>query len=426
MRLFLEDLADDLDSIAVPYGQSQLTISSKRRDGLSLRVDSSGQRSWRFRYTRSDGSRNEIVCGGHYDSLEDARAEVDQLRELIKRGIDPVQKRRQDHTEKLESQMQRGSVHDPKVRFSSLVAAWLTHIEARLAPGSVNEYRSALNKYLLPEFAGRNVSTISLVEVEALINSIPTPSVKRKALATIRAFFSYLVDSDVLTHNMLLGKKTLAKTTEVKPRDRVLSGAEIHRFLNELGDQSVSEELKQTLRIQFASGLRISEVAGLRWSQIDMEERFVIKHQVKGGREVETAISDYMLELLVDWRLQCEGGDRLFSDACNVKHATRIIKNKLSPWLAFKSHDLRRTVSTTLMQLGCPEEVRRRILNHKSGSQISRHYDHDQQTALQLDWLNKWGETIEAFKQDPNHLSGDRELSEKRAAQLARLRGLNR
>ena len=99
-----------------------------------------------------------------------------------------------------------------------------------------------------------------------------------------------------------------------------------------------------------------------------------------------------------------------------------LVRNKLRGWIAFNTHDIRRTVATTLQELGCPEEIRRRIGNHKVSQGIGQAYDKSQQIKLQLYWLEQWADALDGLKSDPHYLDND-EVDTERAALLAQLGG---
>jgi integrase len=55
----------------------------------------------------------------------------------------------------------------------------------------------------------------------------------------------------------------------------------------------------------------------------------------------------------------------------------------------WRPHDLRRTVTTRLQALGCPDEVCKRILGHAQESGAFGHYAHHTYETEQRDWLAK-------------------------------------
>lgn len=61
---------------------------------LSLLVHADGSKSWLFRYTRPNGTRNSISLGIYHkeiNGLASARQQRDQLRKQLLEGIDPSQ-----------------------------------------------------------------------------------------------------------------------------------------------------------------------------------------------------------------------------------------------------------------------------------------------------------------------------------------------
>ena len=178
------------------------------------------------------------------------------------------------------------------------------------------------------------------------------------------------------------------------------------------------------LMVQLVSGLRIGNVHSLKWSKIDAENGVIVhaKTDMKAKKATRTAISEPLLDLLVDWQDRSpHSGDRLFASEYNTDTVSRWVRNRLSDWIPFTTHDLRRTVSTTLQKIGCPREIRRRITNHEPPKTIDQHYDHDDQIEQQLYWLNRWGETLEALRDDPAALE-TKDVDPERKKKLAKLK----
>jgi hypothetical protein len=59
----------------------------------------------------------------------------------------------------------------------------------------------------------------------------------------------------------------------------------------------------------------------------------------------------------------------------------------------FSFHDLRRTCSTGLGELGCPDELNDLILGHAKRGVLA-HYDHSKRIAERADWLRRWADHV--------------------------------
>jgi integrase/recombinase XerD len=107
-------------------------------------------------------------------------------------------------------------------------------------------------------------------------------TVARK-IASIKSFFSYLVDSDELIDNPTT---TLNAPKVEKQTPRILSEEEVERLLAEPAKRSSPKSLRDRalLELLYATGMRVSEAVALRINDVDMSTKrvFVV------GRDDET------------------------------------------------------------------------------------------------------------------------------------------
>src|SRR5262249_51877675 len=126
------------------------------------------------------------------------------------------------------------------------------------------------------------------------------------------------------------------------------------------------------VRLLILTGQRRNEIAHLRWSEVDLEERalHVPKERTKNARthcvphsgQARATIAG--LPRLVD-------ADHVFTvrrkPIVNFSHMKERL-DEASGVTDWTLHDLRRTVASGLQRLGVRLEVTEAVLNHKSGS----------------------------------------------------------
>ena len=73
------------------------TIKLSDSDGLYLEVRTTGTKIWRYRFYLPNGKDSRYTIGEYPAvSLSEARAERDRVRELVRKGINPTDARRED------------------------------------------------------------------------------------------------------------------------------------------------------------------------------------------------------------------------------------------------------------------------------------------------------------------------------------------
>lgn len=139
-------------------------------------------------------------------------------------------------------------------------------------------------------------------------------------------------------------------------RIRWLTRNEVARLLTHL-----PEHLQAMVRFSLATGLRESNVTGLRWSQVDMERRVAWIHgdQSKSGRSIGVPLNREAALLLRDQIGQHQ-------EFCFSYKGKRVLKANTKAWrnalkaagiTDFRWHDLRHTWASWHVQAGTPIHV---------------------------------------------------------------------
>lgn len=134
------------------------------------------------------------------------------------------------------------------------------------------------------------------------------------------------------------------------------------------GDRPIHHRNNALIALLALTGLRRSEAAALRWSDIDFENRVVSVRHGKGDKAREVAVvGDYVLDALRAW-LECQGRERDYV-FCSVgkggqpgadrpitgTDVYRVVKaTEEKSGVAFRPHDLRRTFITEALTTGTP------------------------------------------------------------------------
>jgi integrase len=153
-------------------------------------------------------------------------------------------------------------------------------------------------------------------------------------------------------------------------------------------------------------GQRATEIGSLRWSEVDLENALVTlpPARVKNRRKHSFPLSSPALAILQRrWNDRDDNRDLVFGRGNGDKgfsgwsHAKARLDAKLDlePWVV---HDLRRSFSTGLGDLGVPPHVIEMLINHQSGTKVGvsgRYnlsvYEKEGRQAVEL-----WGTTVMA------------------------------
>ena len=189
---------------------------------------------------------------------------------------------------------------------------------------------------------------------------------------------------------------------EETARDRVLSNAELRTIWQALDDDQYGAVVKLLL----LTGQRKSEIAKLRWSEIDFDRNVIAlpASRTKNGRPHEIPMSETVQQLLKS-QPRVDGRDLVFGKRVGPFSGFSQAKDKLThahcrcaPWTL---HDLRRSAATGMAELGIAPHIIEAVLNHVSGHKagIAGIYNRALYTAEKAQALARWDEHIASLVQ---------------------------
>jgi len=172
--------------------------------------------------------------------------------------------------------------------------------EKNYSPATVEGYASDLNEFkdfLRTQLRLKNPEQIKIKAVDRdlirswlnqLYQSLSPVSIERH-LATVRSFFQYLVKQAVVGHNPA---RLIRSPKKEKKLPKVLSPDEVVALL-ETPDEKSNEGIRDRaiFELFYASGIRVSELAGLNLEDVDLGQRLV-RVLGKGSKERVVPIND--------------------------------------------------------------------------------------------------------------------------------------
>ncbi len=120
----------------------------------------------------------------------------------------------------------------------------------------------------------------------------------QRLLSAIRSFYSWLMKEGLADHNPatpVQAPKTARKLPETLDADAVTRLLEIN------DDSPLAIRDKAIMELFYSSGLRLSELAGLHWTQIDLTSR-LITVTGKGNKTRIVPVGSYAVAALQAWR----------------------------------------------------------------------------------------------------------------------------
>lgn len=268
-------------------------------------------------------------------------------------------------------------------------------IERGLANNSIKNYSWDIEKLMLfleandladsPEKIGKETVQQFIYEVAKTLN----PRSQARIISGLKSFFNYLVFEDYRTNNPM----DLIESPKIgRKLPDTLSVAEINELIGSIDlSKPEGERNRAMLETLYGCGLRVSELIGLRISDLYFEEDF-IKVTGKGDKQRFVPISNinkkyisiYRKEVRVHQTIQKGFEDILFLNR-RGKQLTRamvftIIKQlteKIGLKKSISPHTFRHSFATHLLKNGADLRAIQQMLGHESitTTEIYMHVD---------------------------------------------------
>src|SRR2546427_1316921 len=189
-------------------------------------------------------------------------------------------------------------------RTQDVLAAYAAHLRAErhASPHTIRGYLADLRQFLAFAGAPGAVRPDTIRHwLRSLDGTAERASIARK-LAAVRGLFRFLADQGRLAADPTLGIAT-PKTCRKLPAHLTLD--DIDRLLaTPRGDTLAGLRDRALLEVLYSSGLRVSELTGLDWEQVD-ENAGLLRVLGKGRKERVVPVGRPALRALAAYRARC-------------------------------------------------------------------------------------------------------------------------
>jgi integrase len=277
-RRLTESLARSIE----PDPARVLLVRDTEQVGLGLCVTPAGARSWIFEAKAKTGRSSRVVIArvgrmplGTRTQPGTVRHHVVELTTALAQGADPGRDR---------------SAARAAPTVATLVAQYLDeHLRIKGKPSTVREFERVIGKDVLPALGSLKVADVARSDVEALHRRVGKrgPRAGNYVLQVVSALFGFAETRDMRPQGS--NPAALVKRFPEAKRERFLSAEELARLGDALAAVERDEERFPAsilaLRLLILTGLRRSEVLGLRWDGVDIERGILTLADSKTGRK---------------------------------------------------------------------------------------------------------------------------------------------
>ncbi|EGT5660467.1 DUF4102 domain-containing protein [Cronobacter dublinensis subsp. dublinensis] len=346
--------------------------------GLSLLIDTTGSKGWRFRY-RFAGKLKMISFGVYGEvSLAEARQKREECRSMLAKGINPSEARK---AEKIALRF----AHENS--FEAVAREWHSTKTTTWSEGYAKEVLNCLEKDIFPYIGQRPIEQIEPLELLTVLQKIEkrgaleqTSKIRRRcgevlryAVATGRAKYNFAPD---------------LATALSKPKTQhfpFLTESELPAFVKALENYEGSLVTKYATQLLMLTGVRTIELSAAEWKEFDLDNALweIPKERMKKRRPHLVPLSTQAINILKKLYVITGNYSLVFPGRNDArKPMSEASINKVIKLLGYHGrltgHGFRHSMSTILHEHGFESAWIEMQLAHVDKNSIRGIYNHAQ------------------------------------------------
>lgn len=179
-----------------------------------------------------------------------------------------------------------------KHKFADYALNWFeVYSRPHIATATANSYQTQIGVYLLPAFGERYIEDITPDDIQQMFNSVNAAKTSKNKIRTVlNQIFDAAVDDDILTRNPLSSRKIKVDGSESRSTEPYTL-EQMKYIISNLSNVQ-SRQDRTYLALQALHPMRLEEVLGLKWSDIDFENRSIyirraVTHPTRNAPEIK-------------------------------------------------------------------------------------------------------------------------------------------
>jgi integrase len=341
-----------IETLDLPAGKAEAILFDDHLPGFGIRIRRAGARTFVFQYKLGIRHRRLTLGNVAALSLAQARKTATELSAKVRLGRDPA-----------------GEKDEGRIRAAETVGAALEFYLPLKQSNMRRRSHAETERHLLRHC--KPLHKLQLVKVDrraiaarlAAITTNSGPSAANRVRDSLQAFFGWTIQQGWLDNNPVVG----TSINKERARERVLSDSELKAIWSATESNSAYNNI---VRLLMLTGQRRDEIGGLQWSEIFEDKIVLPSTRTKNAREHIVPLSPPTQAVLAGRQRKSEFvfghlPGRPFGGFGKAKQQLdqriRASGVDLESW---SHHDLRRTMSTRMHEIGIQPHIVEAVINH--------------------------------------------------------------
>ncbi|SFK13048.1 Integrase [Methylocapsa palsarum] len=286
--------------------------------------------------------------------------------------------------------------------------------EARMADSTKAMRRAIFERDILPKFRSRLLTEITPDDLRAMCAKVkergaPATAVHVRDIVKLIFGFAILHGEKVANPAEEVGPASIATFV---PKDRSLSPSEIRDMLGQLEHVPTLPTIRLGMKLILITMVRKSELQDAVWDEVDFENAVwsIPKERMKRSKAHNVYLPQQAIDIMIALKT-CAGNSRYLlpsrydadapmSRATFNRITTAVVvraKKEGLPLESFTVHDLRRTGSTLLNELGFNSDWIEKCLAHEDGRSSRGIYNKAEYEHQRRHMMQEWANLIDAW-----------------------------
>lgn len=370
-------------------------------EGLQLRVQSSGTRTWLFNYQHPVLKKRQNVKLGNYPAvgLADARKKKLEYQKLLAERIDPIEWLKEQREKEVKQRVDN---------LQSVTEQWFQVKLASISPRYGQNLRRMFEQHLFP-FLGdspvQNLRAPAVIQVLKPLEARGALETLTRVCQRLNELMTWCVNVGLVESNPLTGIKAAFRSPKTVHM-RTIPVAEMPELLQAMSQQHIHPFIRGLFEWQLHTMVRPGEAATARWENINWQQKLWVipATRMKMSRSHAVPLTEQTLAILETMRPLTGCRDYIFPSVNELNtHAHKESVNNALKRNGFKgrlvSHGLRALASTVLNEHGHDYDVIEAALAHSDPNQVRSAYNRAQYLERRRELMAWWSQFIASYVQ---------------------------